>query len=63
MFADKTVLKLDRYEVGAVLTSLIGERNDLIHEHKATDTIDGVILKLHKAKTEKVKERERDEER
>jgi hypothetical protein len=63
MFEEKTVIKLDRYEVGAVLTSLIGERNDLLHEKKSTETIDNVILKIDRAKTERVKERERDEAR
>jgi hypothetical protein len=60
---DKTVIKLDRYEVGAVLNSLIDERNDLIREKRPTDTIDEVILKVHHAKPGRDRERSSDEAR
>ena len=51
MKADRlTILKLDRYEYGAVLTSLINERNKKLREGKSTDTYDDVILKMSKAK-------------
>jgi hypothetical protein len=60
-----TTIKLDDYEYGAVIESLVDERNGLIREQRPTDTIDGIILKLDRAKNpcRKRKDRCRDDAR
>ena len=64
MTKDKnTILKLDPFEFGAVLESLIDERNGLKREDKPTDTVDSVILKMSRAKNGQEQERDRDEAR
>jgi hypothetical protein len=63
MKESKAIIKLDPYEYGAVLMSLVEERNSLIRNCKATDTIDRVIVKLNNAKKRDDRERERDDSR
>ena len=40
------VVELDRYQRGAVLAALAGERNQLIEEGRPTDTINEAIIKV-----------------
>jgi hypothetical protein len=58
-----TVLKLDRYERGAVLESLLEQRNELIRENRPTDTIDAVLIKMSRAKQERQRGADRERER
>jgi len=60
---DQKILRLDRYEYGVVFNSLNEFRNDLIKEHKPTDVVDDVIIKISKAKSKHEKERCRNEAR
>jgi hypothetical protein len=56
-----TIVKLDDSDFGVVVTSLSDKRNELIREHKPTEVVDEVILKVAHAKRKK--ERWRDEAR
>jgi len=56
------VLRLNRYEYGAVLTALIEQRNERIRAGEPTDAFDDVILKLGKSKGGHWKDRERDDD-
>lgn len=61
MKEEKRVLELDKYEYGVVFHSLKDKRNELIREHRPTDAVDDVLLKVIDAPTRK--ERRRDEAR
>jgi len=51
VMGDETAtIELDRYERGAVLVALTGERNKLLDEKRPTDTVDDVLIKLSRAK-------------
>jgi len=56
-----TVIKMNDVDFGVVVTSLAEMRNLLVREHKPTQTVDEVILRVANAK--KRKERGRDEAR
>ena len=61
MHEEKTIVKMDDVDFGVVVTSLTEMRNGLMREHKPTQTIDEVILKIAGAK--KRKERDNGEAR
>ena len=42
----KLKLKVDRYELGIIINSLVEFRNKLIREKEDTEPVDDVILKL-----------------
>ena len=58
MREETRVLKLDKYEEGAVLTALNDLRNKHLQENKPTDTIDDILLKIIDAPSRKTKVRD-----
>ena len=52
------VLKLDKYQEGAVLTALNDLRNKLLSESKVTDTVDEILLKIISAPYKKARGRD-----
>jgi hypothetical protein len=60
---ERTVVTLDPIEQGVVITALNDFRNDKIKEHKDTEDVDDVLLKVIDAPKRKVRVWERDEAR
>ncbi len=56
------VLRLDKYEYGAIFNSLNDKRNELIANEQDTEIIDNTLLKVIEAK-ERYKGRDRSEGR
>ena len=52
------ILKLDKYQEGAVYTALNDLRNKQLLEGKSTDTVDEILLKIIDAPTRKAKVRD-----
>jgi hypothetical protein len=57
MPADTVVVELDRCQRGAVLTALAAERNQLLEEGRATDTVSEAIVKVAHAPAKKRRSR------
>ena len=63
MRAERSILELDAYEQGIVVTALNDMRNGKLKEQKPTDAVDDVLLKAIDAPRRKVRVPERDEAR
>jgi hypothetical protein len=63
MREERKIIELDPYEQGVVIAALNDLRNDKLTEHKDTETVDEVLLKVIDAPTRKVRVREEYEER
>jgi len=63
MRAERSILQLDPYEQGIVVTALNDMRNGKLKERKPTDAVDDVLLKAIDAPRRKVRVLERDEAR
>jgi hypothetical protein len=58
MREERRVLTLDPIEQGVVITALNELRNDKLEEHRPTDTVDDVLLKVIDAPSRKVRVRD-----
>ncbi len=58
MREERRVITLDPYEQGVLITALNDLRNDKLEDHKPTDTVDDVLLKVIDAPTKKVRVRD-----
>lgn len=58
MREERRVITLDPYEQGVLITALNDLRNDKLEDHKSTDMVDDVLLKVIDAPTKKVRVRD-----
>lgn len=58
MKEERTVIELDKYEEGAVITALSDMRNKELSERESTDFVDELMLKILHAPQKKARMRD-----